>query len=575
MALTGRLLLHVVIWREQAVVAREDFLARHIIVGQDPTRADLVLADDDVADEHALLEHDGEWTVVHNLSGAHPMFVNGAAVVRAQVGPTDEVQLGNHVLRMCVLNAAAAQRWQQTIAHDDLAVPPTMRATSAGEAVPQHPAELQSGVPDWLLLHVPQATREALLAPLPADATAALRCSAVRAPGRHGLALLKMGHALEDYRIVRRSYTVPKSYASVGRYDEPKLIPSPLQISRQGPAAALAVVPTGLPWVLHRADGVYDEQAGVRENWAHRGRSHVRIKLDAADELHVRVEPTTYVVRLVPLPEPPQRTRVTWELLPWRAWASRWRPLAAGVLAVATMGLVVALMLFQRSQLHRGQRAMLGPPVRQAAALLEAHFLPPTGPEGGPGQVATPPSWPADAAANAGRIGVPGGSHGYRLFGLLMPQSLADAAQAPGAPGLEAPERAWLRGHDVPFGKVLKSVLGGPPWLLDCDASDVQVSEARLSAARVAQWLLAQPDLWLTCYDRSRPPKQQVKMGVTMQLAAAGRVRRVRALAGARDASWVRCLEANKAAFRPPRFVGADVTVRATVTLWPWPTAPL
>ena len=530
--LADRLLLHVAVWHQQDLVAREDFFDHHIVVGSDPTRADLCLTSHKIADEHALLEHDGERVYVHDLGSAHAVYVNGVAVSRAQVLPGDAVQVGAHTLRMQVLHPALAERWMQAVDQDELVAAPLPRSESAALAPLDPPAQVPlaaPAAPDWLLSHVPVATRTALLAALPPAAALALQETRARPSGALGLALLKVGQGLEDFRIVRRTYTVPETYFRVGRYDDPIVVPSPLQVRRQGPAAAVAVVPSGAPWVLHRADGlgVYDEQAGVRESWARRRQAHVHIHMTAQDRLHVRVGAVTYVVCMLPLGKRPRRP---WTRPSWRAWARGLRAWMGGALAVLAVGLGVCLAWAH--PVGGGdirQRAALAPPRQHARPVLEAHFLPSSGPELTPRQLGAVASWPTETGAQAGLIGVPGGSRGYRLFGLMMPEPLADPTQAPGGHASLAPDKAWLRGTERAWGKVLKSVVGGPPWLLDCDARDVQVSDGRVQAPQIAQWLVAHADAWIACYAQLKPEEAKAQVDVTLILGAHGRVRSVRA----------------------------------------------
>ncbi len=577
MALADRLLLHVVIWHQQDLLAREDFLDHHIVVGSDPTRADLCLSSEAIAAEHALLEHDGERVYVHDLGQPQAVYVNGVAVSRAQVRPTDEVQLGAHTLRMQVLHTAVAERLRQAVGQDELMVPPTPRPASLA-APPSYPLSAgPAAAPAWLLSHVPDATRVALLAPLPPEATRALEMPSRAQASALGLALLKVGQGLEDFRVVGRRYALPETYFRAGRYDAPVLVPSPLQVSRQvsrqSSAVAVAVVLSGAPWVLHRADGVYDEQAGIRESWAHRRHAYVHISMSAQDRLHVRVGAATYVVGMVPLAKRTRPTwkRPTWKRPTWHAWVHRLRGWAAGALTV--LALALGASMAWAAHTNGSDRRMLAPPKQRAAAVLEGHFLPATGPVLPPQAVAgAAAAWPVDAASQNGRIGVPGGSRGYRLFGLLMPEPLADASQAPRVQVPVAADKAWLRGTERAWGKVLQAGVGGPPWLLDCDAQDVRVFDTKLQAPQVAQWLVGHADAWIACYAQTKPEKRQVRLHIALVLGAHGRVRSVRVLGDAGHAAWGRCLNAAKGAWRGPLFSGADVTVQATVTLWPWPS---
>src|SRR6478735_8873128 len=99
--------LRVAIFRNGELVSKETFGARHVIVGRDPTLADLVIGSGQVSREHALLEHDGHRVYVHDLGSTNGIYVNGRRVERAELTPWDRLRLGEHLLRLELLTSRA------------------------------------------------------------------------------------------------------------------------------------------------------------------------------------------------------------------------------------------------------------------------------------------------------------------------------------------------------------------------------------------------------------------------------------------------------------------------------------
>src|SRR6478735_575603 len=97
--------LRVAIFRNGELVSKETFGARHVIVGRDPTLADLVIGSGQVSREHALLEHDGHRVYVHDLGSTNGIYVNGRRVERAELTPWDRLRLGEHLLRLELLTS--------------------------------------------------------------------------------------------------------------------------------------------------------------------------------------------------------------------------------------------------------------------------------------------------------------------------------------------------------------------------------------------------------------------------------------------------------------------------------------
>ncbi len=76
------------------------FSERRIVIGRDPTEADLVLESSQVSRKHAIIEHDGVKVVIRDAGSTNGIFVNNKKVKSANVTRLDEVLLGDFSLKV-------------------------------------------------------------------------------------------------------------------------------------------------------------------------------------------------------------------------------------------------------------------------------------------------------------------------------------------------------------------------------------------------------------------------------------------------------------------------------------------
>ena len=97
----GSIVMQVFVFKNGEFVGTEIFAERQVVVGSDPTVADLVLESAQVSPKHAILEHDGSRIRVRDAGGTNGVFIGNRRIEeQEEVSRLNEVGLGNFSLKV-------------------------------------------------------------------------------------------------------------------------------------------------------------------------------------------------------------------------------------------------------------------------------------------------------------------------------------------------------------------------------------------------------------------------------------------------------------------------------------------
>jgi len=74
-------------------------LGRNTLMGRDPVLCDVALPDRRVSRQHARIRQEGDQFYIYDLASVNGTFVNGEAVVRAELRESDRILIGNTELQ--------------------------------------------------------------------------------------------------------------------------------------------------------------------------------------------------------------------------------------------------------------------------------------------------------------------------------------------------------------------------------------------------------------------------------------------------------------------------------------------
>ncbi|MBI3179437.1 MAG: FHA domain-containing protein, partial [Deltaproteobacteria bacterium] len=116
--------LQVFILRNGELLGTDMFNSSKVVVGRDPTVADLVLESSQVSRRHAVLEHDGAKVTVRDLGSTNGVFVNGRKVESASVSRLDDLGLGDFSLKVKLVGAKPVEAEDEPTAAQSPPPPP-------------------------------------------------------------------------------------------------------------------------------------------------------------------------------------------------------------------------------------------------------------------------------------------------------------------------------------------------------------------------------------------------------------------------------------------------------------------
>ena len=579
----GLAILRVSVYRGGDLIGAENFRIRHIIVGRDPTMADLVIGSGKVSREHALVEHDGSKVFVHDLQSTNGIFINGLRVDRAEVGPTDVILLGEHFLRLELRGRAHTPeplpdepslddaQFPSLAAVDaideevvDMArpipVPAALAKPVQGDDLPPFQRDAEAEEEAWQGPSFPLVER--LLDDQPRiDAHVPLR--------RLRLAILKTRDAQAlNMQLLRpgRRFQAP-AVALKERWGAAARSASPLLVRWTAKGQADVQVLERSRWTLRRGVGLWDETAGVREGWARRRRGGVWVTLQRNEMLAVSVGAVTYSVRFVPAPvavlsphgrrRPPSAGRLRWAL----GISGLLHALVVGALALHAYLAPPALLAPPVSWIPRDDLAPVLVALPAGVASAEAAAAP-------FGASAEAPS-PSEGPEGRRLARPPGGSQGYRFFGLIdAPISYDPQVPAPVGGLVFKRAAAFLRGDGTGLGQLIPHSGAGPQWRWVADPQGISSSDPGRITPQAANTLVAQNSAALqSCYERFLPRDAGLsgRVSLSWQVSGSGGVRTVYPGPQLVEPPLLGCLTEAIKRWRYTRFNGSDVTLSYTL----------
>ena len=565
--------LQVTVYRAGQKIGVESFRERHIVVGRDPTMADLVIGSGKVSREHVLLEHDEERIFVHDLASTNGLYLNGLRVDRAEVSASDSIYIGEHALRVSLTqpkkgagvvndkSTSSAQPvfFDDTVPRDVPGVgrrPGTVRFDDIHALLDDAIAAID------VELHKPHREEpsppfpfvQSLLAEaddLPAKA-AAMRLALLKAHGERPIS-----HVL----LRRRERFTLKPWRRSPHWAH---IPSPAMFSARFTSLGLGEVqiPQDASWMLRRGNATWDETTGVREGWARRRRGTVWVTFKPGEILSLLFESAQYHLRFVPAPQmPPTKRRRS-------AWARLFARQSAFCLGISALLHTLVLLGFAIMQ-SKGSTNVLAPPSVWVTYDSTSAILPGLTETPQASRVpAAPPQGAMTASPTLG-LRVPGGSHGYRLAGFLeAPPTYDPQVPAPGKDLVLKRAAAFLRGDGTGFGLLIPAAGLGSQWRLaapspaDVVSSDVE----RVPPGAVEVQVMRIHVRLENCFQQHAPSDVGLngRVVVNWRVDSRGRVKDVSPGTAPVSDALLRCLGDALKTSHVPGFKGTDVTLNYT-----------
>lgn len=148
--------LQVFIFEDGAFLGTDMFAQPEVNIGRDPEQCDLVLDSPDVSRLHAVFERRKGVLWIRDADSTGGIYVNGERVQQAEIGPLDEIEIGEYALKIKQVRQARKRTDKAKAPADSLedetriaaapdqddppAEPTTVAGSAARSAPPQHSA---------------------------------------------------------------------------------------------------------------------------------------------------------------------------------------------------------------------------------------------------------------------------------------------------------------------------------------------------------------------------------------------------------------------------------------------------
>ena len=480
--------LRITVFRGGDRVGTESFSERHLVLGRDPTMADLVISSSKVSREHALVEHDGQRIFVHDLNSTNGIYLNGLRIDRAEVHPGDDLAVGEHTLRLELQHGRSGRSLPPTLpgaaapetaaakpdeapffapASEPPAAPAVLGALASTGRLTLRVDDVAALIDDWDERAAEQA---AALAPVPWAELLLQEPSTVTAetsPRRLRLAVLTtQGDLLVEHRLLRPGQARRLGPGAMRqRFGRPARLDEGMRVRLGRNGLCQVILPGRSTWHLQRALGTWDETVGIREGWATRRRDGIHIRLQAPEILACSVGSRTYSLRFVPRPPRPPAAPL------WRqGHRRRW---GLWLLASLSLNLLALNLLGHALWRHRQTIPAVAVQWQMAPTAVPARAY------GGRGR--PPPELgarlpPAELAPPVG------GAQGppFLTYGALAAGPTYDPQQPAAGPEVTLKRAAaFLRGNGTSLTALLPPAPGGgPSWRLHLSAADLVLSRS-------------------------------------------------------------------------------------------------